>query len=230
MTPTVGLADVDVLILAGGLGTRLRPVWDGAKCLAPVAGVPFLEHLLRQVTNHGAKRVVLALRHKAWDVVDYTRARQRDGLEVDFSIEAGDERHGEIYGMLHVWAALKQRVTLILNGDTYVNVDLGRLVGQHLATRRKRALTLFYETGSWSQCPVMGRHVGLACIQTIAVPYVVDRAALDATGLSDIEHNPAPVVINPAAGTWWVDIGTPEGLARAERLLATPTVATRRVK
>src|SRR4051812_6831922 len=56
------LASVDVAVLAGGLGTRLRSVLgETPKILAPVAGRPFLDHLLDWLAGFGARRVVLCL-------------------------------------------------------------------------------------------------------------------------------------------------------------------------
>ena len=60
------LAGIDVAVLAGGLGTRLAPVLaDRPKLLAPVAGRPFLEHLIDWLTRFGAGRILLCLGHRA---------------------------------------------------------------------------------------------------------------------------------------------------------------------
>ena len=52
----------EVIILAGGLGTRLRSVVsDVPKCMAPVAGKPFLWYLLKYLSNFDVERVVLSV-------------------------------------------------------------------------------------------------------------------------------------------------------------------------
>ena len=52
----------EVIILAGGLGTRLRSVVsDVPKCMAPVAGKPFLWYLLKYLSNFDVVRVVLSV-------------------------------------------------------------------------------------------------------------------------------------------------------------------------
>ena len=59
------------MILAGGLGTRLRSVVaDRPKVLAPVAGRPFLAYLLEQVRSAGVRRCVLCTGHLADQVQD----------------------------------------------------------------------------------------------------------------------------------------------------------------
>lgn len=54
------LNTIDVLVLAGGLGTRIRPVLgDTPKLLAPIAGLTYLDHLLGWLARFGARQVVL---------------------------------------------------------------------------------------------------------------------------------------------------------------------------
>lgn len=62
---------MDVAILAGGLGTRLKGLWDGPKCLVPVAGKPVLAHLLERVHKLRPRTgsVVLLLGHKSTEVI-----------------------------------------------------------------------------------------------------------------------------------------------------------------
>jgi NDP-sugar pyrophosphorylase family protein len=56
------LENIDVVILAGGLGTRLRNVvGDRPKVLAPVAGRPFLEYLLRWLIKYKARRIFISV-------------------------------------------------------------------------------------------------------------------------------------------------------------------------
>ena len=57
-----GPAGLDAIILAGGLGTRLRSVvQDLPKCMAPVGGHPFLYYLLEYLKKQGVRRVILSL-------------------------------------------------------------------------------------------------------------------------------------------------------------------------
>ncbi len=66
------LEALDIFILAGGLGTRIRPVLgDLPKILAPILGRPYLAYLLDWLERFGARRVVLGLGHRAQAVVEY---------------------------------------------------------------------------------------------------------------------------------------------------------------
>ena len=62
--PAPCLKDLDVVILAGGLGTRIRDaLGDTPKLLAPLGGTPFLDLLIHRLKSFGARRLVLGLGH-----------------------------------------------------------------------------------------------------------------------------------------------------------------------
>ncbi len=68
------------IILAGGMGTRLRPILaDVPKALAPAAGKPFLYYVLSYLEGQGIKKVVLALGYRAEQVLVYIRQHQEGG-------------------------------------------------------------------------------------------------------------------------------------------------------
>lgn len=77
------------MVLAGGLGQRIRPViGDNQKCLAPVGGVPFLEILINLWLSQGVTRFSFLLGFKSDDVVLLVRTIQaKFGFEVDFIVE-----------------------------------------------------------------------------------------------------------------------------------------------
>jgi bifunctional N-acetylglucosamine-1-phosphate-uridyltransferase/glucosamine-1-phosphate-acetyltransferase GlmU-like protein len=82
------MPSVDVLVLAGGLGTRIRPVLgDTPKLLAPIGDRPFLSYCCSGFTRFGARRVVLALGHAAAAVEDYLRDACDPALEVVTVVE-----------------------------------------------------------------------------------------------------------------------------------------------
>ena len=71
------------IVLAGGLGTRLRSVVaDRPKVLAPIAGAPFLAHLIRHLRAEGVRDVVLATGHLSEQVEAFVAADAPDGMRV----------------------------------------------------------------------------------------------------------------------------------------------------
>src|SRR3990172_8199178 len=73
---------MDVVILTGGLGTRLKGVWDRPKCLIPVGGVTLLHRLFDIITPLHPKTVVLALGHLATEVDAWLAAQRKIGHDL----------------------------------------------------------------------------------------------------------------------------------------------------
>src|SRR5438552_5535901 len=126
----------EALILAGGMGTRLRAVvGDRPKPMAQVAGRPFITFLLDQLVHFGFQRAVLCLGHLGAQVPSVLGDRF-GALELLYSFEqaplgtAGALRHAA--GMLH------ERSVVAMNGDSFCDLDLRRLDEMH-RSRRARA-------------------------------------------------------------------------------------------
>ncbi|MCU0984854.1 MAG: sugar phosphate nucleotidyltransferase [Acetobacteraceae bacterium] len=112
----------EVVVLVGGLGTRLRPVVaDVPKPLAPVAGRPFLYWLLDGFARQGLRRAVLAVGYRAEAIRD-TLGTRFAGLDLAYAEEESPRGTGGA-----VWAALPlctgPRV-FVANGDSWIGVGL----------------------------------------------------------------------------------------------------------
>jgi len=117
------------LILAGGLGTRLRAVLaDRPKSLAPAAGKPFLHYVLNYLHQQGLRRVILCVGYLAGQVRDFAGDGQHWGLEVTYSLEQAALGTG---GALRQASAGLDEPFFALNGDTLFSVDLYALWEQH---------------------------------------------------------------------------------------------------
>lgn len=129
------LAETDILILAGGLGTRLQDVvFDRAKILAPIAGRPFLEILLQWLVAMGARRVVLSLGYRADTVLDYL-----SGINLSIKIETVVESEplGTGGAVRLARPSLKSSSVLIMNGDTWLETDLNNFILAHRSRQAK---------------------------------------------------------------------------------------------
>jgi D-glycero-alpha-D-manno-heptose 1-phosphate guanylyltransferase len=115
------------IVLAGGLGTRLREaVPDLPKPMAPVNGRPFLEYLLDYWIEQGVERFVISVGYLHQLIVDHFGYSYR-GVKVDYSIEKSPLGTGG--ALLLASSKLKSNHPfLLLNGDTYFAVDLGQLL------------------------------------------------------------------------------------------------------
>jgi len=121
------LAAIDIAIIAGGLGTRIKSVLgDTPKVLAPVGGRPFLETLLDQLQEFGARRVVLCLGHLADGVIDHVERHPRADLEIVPVVER--EPLGTAGALRLARDELKSDTVMAMNGDTFVDADFCRFV------------------------------------------------------------------------------------------------------
>jgi D-glycero-alpha-D-manno-heptose 1-phosphate guanylyltransferase len=110
------------VILAGGLGTRLRSVVsDVPKPMAPVGGRPFLEYQLEYWINQGISRFVLSVGYRHEAITEHFGSRYK-GVQLEYAVE--EQPLGTGGGLLLAAEKLKQDTPfLLLNGDTYFEAD-----------------------------------------------------------------------------------------------------------
>ena len=118
------------IVLAGGLGSRLKAVVpDVPKPMAPVNGRPFLEYLIDYWTGQGIDRFILSVGYKR-EIIGRHFASRHKGIEMDYAVE--DRPRGTGGGLLLALKHLRQSgAILILNGDTFFEVDLALMRRYH---------------------------------------------------------------------------------------------------
>lgn len=113
---------MQAIVLAGGFGTRLRSrLADLPKPMAPVAGRPFLEYILDRLDAAGCERVVLATGHLAQSIESHFGQRY-GSLDIDYSRELTPLGTGG--AIVNALRAMPQLPTLVMNGDSFVDIDL----------------------------------------------------------------------------------------------------------
>ena len=119
------------IILAGGFGTRLRRiVYDKPKSMAPIAGIPFLEHQIRLLKNQGITEFVILVSYMADKIKSYFGNGNSLGVNITYSEE-------EI--PLGTAGAIKKAkdyiddTFLVLSGDSYVKANLNEVLKFHKA-------------------------------------------------------------------------------------------------
>lgn len=122
---------MEVIILAGGLGTRLRSVVSEVpKCMAPVAGKPFLWYLLKYLTRYDVERVILSIGYLRDIIITWI---DQNGDEFPFSFDYAIEVEPLGTGG-GIKLALSKAITndvVVLNGDTFFDVDLDDMMELH---------------------------------------------------------------------------------------------------
>ncbi|OAN46740.1 hypothetical protein A6A04_06485 [Paramagnetospirillum marisnigri] len=133
-----GLDGIDVIVLAGGLGTRIRGVLgDTPKVLAPINGRPFLDHLLDHLAALGAGRAVLSLGVGAGQVIDHLNQRIYP-LPVVPVVEPAPQGTGG--AVRHVMPSLTGEPVMVMNGDTWLEADFGAFLAAHRMAGRPISL------------------------------------------------------------------------------------------
>lgn len=114
------------IVLAGGLGTRLQArVRDLPKPMAPVAGRPFLEYVLDRLIAGGVREVILSVGYRAEAIEAHFGSVYR-GATLSYAVEA--EPLGTGGAIAHALVGQGNAPVLVLNGDTFLNIDVSLLV------------------------------------------------------------------------------------------------------
>lgn len=128
------------VILAGGLGTRLRcAVPDLPKPMADVLGKPFLEYLLDYWIGQGISKFVLSVGYKRESIMNYF-GRSFEGVPIEYIEE--DEPLGTGGGLLLASRRMRDPFVL-LNGDTFFEIQLHTLIDFHRSKGSKWSFALF---------------------------------------------------------------------------------------
>lgn len=232
------------VILCGGMGTRLGALTATTpKPLLPVGDRPFVEHLVQEVSRFGFRRVTLLAGRFGDQVRQAYDGRRIGGARIDVVVEPGPLGTGG--ALVHASRAGRlDPVFLLLNGDSWIDADLTKVMLAWHRTRAARPDTLAQlllhsvpdaaRYGTVEHCD--GRvtafrekspqHAGRPG-QINAGVYVLDRSAFGAMaseGALSLEADILPGLVSgdrvsaaaAADGTFFIDIGLPESLAAAQ--------------
>jgi len=133
---------MQAVILAGGLGTRLRPLTEQIpKVMLSVNGQPFLLYLLKLLKESGINDIVLCIGYLGEQVQEFFGAGESFGIRIRYSEERGE--------LLGTGGALKQAHNLlderffVINGDTYLPVDYADVESTFIRLERKGVMVAY---------------------------------------------------------------------------------------
>ncbi len=233
------LEDIDVVILAGGLGTRIRDTpGDTPKLLAPVGGTAFLDLLIRRLQSYRARRLVLGLGHLADRVQAHIQANPPDAIEVVTAVEP--EPLGTAGALRFVRPHINTDPVMVMNGDSFFAADLCEFATAHRAggTHASILCATVEDTSRYGQLDISSDGRVQAFLEKDSNPsgpgvinaggYLFSGAMLDTIdkmpGPSlerDVFERLPPGTLNAVTGSGaFIDIGTPDDLARAVGVLA----------
>lgn len=225
---------MQAVILAGGLGTRLRSVIGEAlpKPMAPIGGRPFLELLLDQLIDGGVDDVVLLVGHRSGVIRDHF-GDAYGGVPIRYSVEPAPLGTGG--ALTHARPLLAERF-LLVNGDTYLALDIPALMEAVAEHQLALALVQAVDVGRFGAVQVDGPTVVALLEKGGTGPglinggvYAVRRSLVDALPSeprfsfeSDfleprLAHLGPGFVVSPGP---FFDIGVPHDYAAAAALLS----------
>lgn len=220
---------MQALILAGGQGTRLRPLTTTVpKPVLPLAGRPFLELMIAWLERHGVDDAVLCCGFLA-DAVRAVLGERHGGVRLRYVQE---ERPLGTAGPVRLaldCGALDERF-VVCNGDILTDADLGPLVAHHeqVGAAATIGLVAVEDTSSYGVVPTAPSGEVEAFLEKTEAPaatnhvnggiYVVERAVAEEIAPDrpvSFEREVFPALVGRGlhgrlAEGYWIDIGTPE--------------------
>jgi len=220
---------VQALILAGGEGTRLRPLTSTVpKPVVPLVDRPFIAYMLDWLRGHGVDDVVLSCGHMAAGVRDVLGDGDAYGMRLRYLEEPRPLGTG---GALKFAEDLLDERFLMLNGDVLTDIDVSAQIAAHERTGAHATLALYpVEDPSAYGLVRMGGDGAVTEFVEKPAPdqidtnnisagvYVLERSVLgrlEAGAAASIERDVFPVLVGDGlyghvAHGYWKDIGTPE--------------------
>ena len=225
------------LILAGGEGTRLRPLtYTTPKSLLPICNRPFLEHQLRLMREHGITSAMLLTGYLAEAFEPFVSHMAREGVTLEIVRE---ERPLGTAGAVRNVLDRLDGTTVVFNGDVLTDLDLTALISSHRSRGAAVTLTLtpVADAGPYGLVPLDGDgrvqaflekpepEVARAGGLINAGTYVLEPrvlADMPAGKMWSFERQVFPSLVERgeavfgfASDTYWLDIGTPERYLQA---------------
>ena len=219
------------VILVGGEATRLRPLtYTMPKAMVPVLNTPFLEHVIRHLSSHRERDIVLAQSYFSPLITDYFGDGSRFGIKLTYEVEdtplgtAGAVKNAEKY---------LDQTFLVLNGDIFTDPDITAMIAYHRERKAKATIALtpvddpssygLVETGSGDRVTRFLEKPSRDQITTnminagtyILEPDVLSPIPSQSSFSFERELFPLlleqgePVYAYPSTA-YWIDIGTPE--------------------
>lgn len=223
-----------IIIMAGGLGTRLRPHTENCpKPMLPVAGKPMLEHIIERAKAEGFVRFVISIQYLGHIIKDYFGYGERLGVSIDYLNES------EPLGTAGALSLLSPRPDLpfvVTNGDVLSDIKYGELLDFH--SRYDAAATMAVRLHEWQhpfgvvqtqgvnivgfeEKPVIRSYInaGVYALNSDALNLLGYNKQCDMPTLFErLQAGSKSVVVYPMHEPW-LDVGKPDDLAQANKNL-----------
>jgi NDP-sugar pyrophosphorylase family protein len=229
---------MQIVILAGGLGTRLQSVAPNTpKAMVRVAGIPFIDHQLALLKRNGLEDILLCTGHFGEQIESHVGNGSSFGVRVQYSREQPDNLLGTGGALVNAVPFLREQFMLTY-GDSYLPVDFQAMVDWYKNQRFPALMSVFKNDGLWdssnariggdkvayySKTAVRGEcdHIDYGLL--IFTRETISRYSTHSLPL-DLAQIQGDLVRSGEMGAYTVkerfyEIGKPEGLAELDSLL-----------
>ena len=230
---------IRALLLAAGLGTRLRPLTNHTpKCLVPIAGKPLLARWLEQLESIHCKAAIVNTHYLADQVIAFLNKRQPSDMTVQEVYEP--ELLGTAGTLLANQSFFAGSTGMLIHADNATDTDLQCLIKAHRERPRHCILTMLtFTTKTPSQCGIVeidsygvvkSFHEKVSnppCNRANGAIYVFEQELIQelvnlGPGISDFSTQVLPALVG-RIHTWntpanYLDIGTPDSLIEAQAI------------
>jgi dTDP-glucose pyrophosphorylase len=222
-----------IVIMAGGRGTRLRPLTENCpKPLLPVNGKPMLEHIIERARLEGFQRFVLAVHYLSHMIEDHFGDGSRWQVQIDYLHEDTPLGTAGALGLLN---PRPDSALLVTNGDVLTDIRYSELLDFHL--RNGAAATMAVRLHEWQhpfgvvrtkgvdiigfeEKPVTRSHInaGIYVLEPTSLDALNDREPCDMPTLfSRLQERAARTIVYPMHEPW-LDVGRPGDYDAANRV------------
>ena len=226
---------MQAILLAGGLGTRLRSVVnDRPKPMALIGDKPFMEYVVHELSRHDIREIIFAVGYKGSMVEEYFGDGSRFGVKVSYAYE--EELLGTAGAIKNAGRFVTEDSFFVLNADTFYQMDYSRLLRVKEEKALEMALVLRevpdisrYGAAVLSDGMLTGfnEKVEASCPGTInGGVYLMNRELLEAipSGKVSLENEMIPVWMKEGRRLggfvndgYFIDIGIPEDYFKFQR-------------
>jgi dTDP-glucose pyrophosphorylase len=224
-----------MVIMAGGMGTRLRPHTENCpKPMLSVAGKPMLEHIIERAKLEGFSHFVLALHYIGHVIEDYFGNGERLGVQIDYLRERSPLGTAGALGLLNPRPDIPFVVT---NGDVITDIRYGELLDFHI--RHNAMATMAVRVYEWQhpfgvvqtqginivgfeEKPVARSHInaGVYALDPEALNVLNADAPCDMPTLFERLQAKAKRTVAYPMHEPWLDVGRPDDLQSANSQVA----------
>ena len=171
------MISVKAVILAGGLGTRLRPLTlKTPKPMLPLGKKPILEHLIEWNKKNGVKSIVLCVSYRKEKIQDYFKDGRKFGVNIEYAIS---KKPLATAGQLKTAEEFIDDTFVCVYGDSIFDFSLRNMIKQHKAKKAFATMSLYeYKTNlqygvihssktgnvtSWEEKPEIKANINMGC-------------------------------------------------------------------